>query len=229
MSNAFYGGLTSFTLCSSYCLKDSRCEAFRYSYWSDAGSQYCEFFDVDIFANFTADSTSPYYYYDRGCAFPPFEDPVTVTSVSTPAAITVTSTRLATLTSTLSGVTITSTVAGADPSSANSDNYCQLHRDCNSICICHIHTNTSSTDQYGLLRRHADSASADKNSVLHRHDNRYKYGDILPHSYSHGYNYSSDTNYASTASARNNNQVLDEDSSVDNNQCSILKNRDNDS
>jgi hypothetical protein len=48
MSNAFYGGLTSFKLCSSYCLQDSRCLAFRYSYWSDANSQYCEFFDVPM-------------------------------------------------------------------------------------------------------------------------------------------------------------------------------------
>lgn len=48
MGNFFYNGLTSFTLCSSFCLKDSRCKFFRYSYWSDADAQYCEFFDTDM-------------------------------------------------------------------------------------------------------------------------------------------------------------------------------------
>jgi hypothetical protein len=49
MSTAFYDGLTSFLLCSAYCQKDARCESFRYSYWSDADSQYCEFFDEDMY------------------------------------------------------------------------------------------------------------------------------------------------------------------------------------
>lgn len=128
MGNFFYRGLTSFTLCAAYCKKDPRCEYFRYSYYSDADSQYCEFFNIDMSvlqspdvsganiystANFTVDSTSPFYYYDVGCAFPLFEEPVTVTSISTLAAITVTSTQLATIISTLPAVTKTSTVAGA--------------------------------------------------------------------------------------------------------------------
>ena len=45
MGNYFYHGLTSFALCTIYCQRDARCEAFRYSYWSDADSQYCEFFN----------------------------------------------------------------------------------------------------------------------------------------------------------------------------------------
>lgn len=49
MGNFFYNGLTSFTLCAAYCQKDSRCEAFRYSYWSDADAQYCEFFNTDMY------------------------------------------------------------------------------------------------------------------------------------------------------------------------------------
>ncbi len=48
MSNGFYNGLSTFALCASYCQKDSLCKAFRYSYWSDAGSQYCEFFDTPL-------------------------------------------------------------------------------------------------------------------------------------------------------------------------------------
>jgi hypothetical protein len=46
MLNAFYKGPTTFALCALYCKKDSgKCKSFRYSYWSDAATQYCEFFD----------------------------------------------------------------------------------------------------------------------------------------------------------------------------------------
>lgn len=48
MGNFFYSGLTAFALCAEYCQEDTRCEAFRYSYWSDADTQYCEFFDTDL-------------------------------------------------------------------------------------------------------------------------------------------------------------------------------------
>jgi hypothetical protein len=45
MGNFFYKGPTTFALCASYCMKDDPCKAFRYSYFSDAAAQYCEFFD----------------------------------------------------------------------------------------------------------------------------------------------------------------------------------------
>lgn len=46
MGNFFYKGPSIFTLCASYCKKDSpKCKSFRYSYWGDAAGQYCEFFD----------------------------------------------------------------------------------------------------------------------------------------------------------------------------------------
>ncbi|KAF2995668.1 hypothetical protein E8E13_002164 [Curvularia kusanoi] len=90
--NFWYGTGSTFTVCAAFCKNDPTCDAFRYSYWSDSGSQYCEFFDVPIDANFTADSTSPYYYYDVGCNFPPFGTPVTVTSTLT-TSLSFTSTR----------------------------------------------------------------------------------------------------------------------------------------
>jgi N-acetylneuraminic acid mutarotase len=45
--NFFYGTQSSFTICAAYCKQDQSCKGFRYSYWSDSGSQYCEFFNVD--------------------------------------------------------------------------------------------------------------------------------------------------------------------------------------
>ena len=46
MGNFFYKGPTTFALCAAYCKTDpTKCKAFRYSYWSDAQAQYCEFFD----------------------------------------------------------------------------------------------------------------------------------------------------------------------------------------
>lgn len=46
MGNFFYKGPSIFTLCASYCKKDSlKCRSFRYSYCADAAAQYCEFFD----------------------------------------------------------------------------------------------------------------------------------------------------------------------------------------
>jgi len=45
--NFFYGAQSSFTICAAYCKQDQSCKGFRYSYWSDSGSQYCEFFNVD--------------------------------------------------------------------------------------------------------------------------------------------------------------------------------------
>jgi hypothetical protein len=46
MGNFFYKGPATFALCALYCKKDTgRCKSFRYSYYSDAAAQYCEFFD----------------------------------------------------------------------------------------------------------------------------------------------------------------------------------------
>ncbi|KAF1352878.1 hypothetical protein EJ07DRAFT_158902 [Lizonia empirigonia] len=107
MGNFFYNGLSTFTLCAAWCKQDTKCEAFRYSYWMDSNAQYCEFFNTSIDRSFTADSTSLYYYYDIGCNFPEFETPVT--SFSTLDAVTITS--FDTITSTLPAITTTTTVA----------------------------------------------------------------------------------------------------------------------
>ncbi|KAH7083587.1 hypothetical protein FB567DRAFT_87909 [Paraphoma chrysanthemicola] len=73
MGNFFYKGPTTFALCASYCKQDAaKCKSFRYSYWADAVSQYCEFFEYGLEGNFTEDSTQPYWYYDIGCAFPAY-------------------------------------------------------------------------------------------------------------------------------------------------------------
>ncbi|KAJ4362515.1 hypothetical protein N0V83_010609 [Neocucurbitaria cava] len=46
MGNFFYKGPTSWALCAAYCKTDpNNCLAFRYSYYSDAAAQYCEFFN----------------------------------------------------------------------------------------------------------------------------------------------------------------------------------------
>jgi hypothetical protein len=46
MGNFFYKGPGTWALCASYCKLDAaRCKSFRYSYFSDAAAQYCEFFD----------------------------------------------------------------------------------------------------------------------------------------------------------------------------------------
>lgn len=46
MGNFFFKGPTTFALCAAYCKSDpAKCKAFRYSFWSDANAQYCEFFD----------------------------------------------------------------------------------------------------------------------------------------------------------------------------------------
>lgn len=46
--NFWYGTGSTFTVCAAFCKNDPTCEAFRYSYWTDSGSQYCEFFDVSM-------------------------------------------------------------------------------------------------------------------------------------------------------------------------------------
>lgn len=46
MGNFFFKAPATFALCSDFCKNDSpRCKSFRYSYYADADSQYCEFFD----------------------------------------------------------------------------------------------------------------------------------------------------------------------------------------
>lgn len=45
MGNFFFKAPSTFALCSDFCKNDyPRCKSFRYSYYSDADSQYCEFF-----------------------------------------------------------------------------------------------------------------------------------------------------------------------------------------
>ncbi|KAI8931902.1 hypothetical protein NX059_010806 [Plenodomus lindquistii] len=75
MGNFFYNGPSSFALCAAWCKNDAaNCQAFRYSYYSDSNSQYCEFFNGALDGRVEADSTSPYYYYDIACGFPAFGD-----------------------------------------------------------------------------------------------------------------------------------------------------------
>ena len=44
MGNFFYNAASTFALCADVCQNDSNCLSFRYSYYSDANAQYCEFF-----------------------------------------------------------------------------------------------------------------------------------------------------------------------------------------
>jgi hypothetical protein len=52
MGNFFYKGpsVATVTLCASWCKKDGpKCKAFRWSYYGDSASQYCEFFDNGLY------------------------------------------------------------------------------------------------------------------------------------------------------------------------------------
>ncbi|KAH8725877.1 hypothetical protein GQ44DRAFT_577130, partial [Phaeosphaeriaceae sp. PMI808] len=83
MGNFFYRAQSTFTLCASSCKKElGKCKSFRYSYWLDANAQYCEFFANGLDGNLTAVDNTSLYYYDIGCAFPPY-DPPTTTITST--------------------------------------------------------------------------------------------------------------------------------------------------
>lgn len=45
MGNFFFKAPSTFALCAGFCQNDyPRCKSFRYSYFSDADAQYCEFF-----------------------------------------------------------------------------------------------------------------------------------------------------------------------------------------
>lgn len=45
MSNFFSKAASTFGLCADFCKSSyPSCKSFRYSYWSDADAQYCEFF-----------------------------------------------------------------------------------------------------------------------------------------------------------------------------------------
>lgn len=44
MGNFFFKAPSTFALCANFCQNDDRCKSFRYSYYSDADAQYCEFF-----------------------------------------------------------------------------------------------------------------------------------------------------------------------------------------
>jgi hypothetical protein len=55
MGNFFYKGpsVATVTLCASWCKKDvPKCKAFRWSYYGDSASQYCEFFDNGLYVLF---------------------------------------------------------------------------------------------------------------------------------------------------------------------------------
>ncbi|EDU48869.1 predicted protein [Pyrenophora tritici-repentis Pt-1C-BFP] len=90
MGNFFYRGPTTFALCALYCKNAApRCQSFRYSYWSDADAQYCEFYEYGLDGNATADDAQPYWYYDIDCAFPPYAETTISTTTATAAVQTV--------------------------------------------------------------------------------------------------------------------------------------------
>lgn len=50
MGNFFFKAPSTFALCADFCKQDNpRCKSFRYSYYSDADSQYCEFFADNVY------------------------------------------------------------------------------------------------------------------------------------------------------------------------------------
>ncbi|KAJ4355388.1 uncharacterized protein N0V89_003404 [Didymosphaeria variabile] len=84
MGNFFFKAPSTFALCADFCKNDyPTCKSFRYSYYSDTNSQYCEFFPDYLENFFIADDTQPYYYYDVDCAFPTYAVSVTETVTST--------------------------------------------------------------------------------------------------------------------------------------------------
>ncbi|KAF9736498.1 hypothetical protein PMIN01_04277 [Paraphaeosphaeria minitans] len=115
MGNFFFKAPSTFPLCADFCKKDyPRCKSFRYSYYSDAGAQYCEFFPEFLETFFISDNTQPYYYYDVDCAFPSYAVAETLTQLTTAtiALSTTTSVSVNTTTTTLlstSTTTITTT------------------------------------------------------------------------------------------------------------------------
>jgi hypothetical protein len=46
MGNFFFKAGSTFGLCGDFCKTDPKCKSFRYSYYSDASAQYCEFFNL---------------------------------------------------------------------------------------------------------------------------------------------------------------------------------------
>jgi hypothetical protein len=55
MGDFFYKGpaIAIVALCASWCKKDTpKCKAFRWSYYADSASQYCEFFDNGLQVQF---------------------------------------------------------------------------------------------------------------------------------------------------------------------------------
>jgi hypothetical protein len=46
MGNFFFKAPSTFALCGDFCKNDDRCRSFRYSWYADPDSQYCEFFDL---------------------------------------------------------------------------------------------------------------------------------------------------------------------------------------
>jgi hypothetical protein len=130
MGSFFYNSASSiFAVCASWCKADTTgtCKSFRYSYWDDAASQYCEFFDdfmyilpllfyllckgyllqLDSGDWFIPNNTTNYYYFDIDCnGFPSFG----FTSITTLSTYTKLSTTLSTTTSTYTKpITFTST------------------------------------------------------------------------------------------------------------------------
>ncbi|KAK7192303.1 hypothetical protein PSPO01_01875 [Paraphaeosphaeria sporulosa] len=115
MGNFFFRAPPTFALCADFCKKDfPRCKSFRYSYYSDADAQYCEFFPEFLETFFVSDNSQPYYYYDVDCAFPSYASTETVTQLTTAtiALSTTTSVSVNTTTMTLlstSTITMTTT------------------------------------------------------------------------------------------------------------------------
>ncbi|KAF2732910.1 hypothetical protein EJ04DRAFT_577988 [Polyplosphaeria fusca] len=116
MGNFFYNSPSIFGLCASFCRADanSRCKSFRFSFWDDAGTQYCEFFDQYIDqAWYTANEGSNYYYCDIDCTgYPAFAvvstSTITITKPASTATMTSTSTVTMMSVSTKPGPTTTS-------------------------------------------------------------------------------------------------------------------------
>ncbi|KAH9877977.1 hypothetical protein J1614_003194 [Plenodomus biglobosus] len=130
MGNFFYNGPSNFALCAAWCKNDpTRCRSFRYSYYGDSNSQYCEFFDGALEGNVTPDSSQPFFYYDVACGFPDFVPASTVTSTTTVGdggaaapAQTITTTQFQVITETQMQITTTTTTATATTTTTTTQN-----------------------------------------------------------------------------------------------------------
>ncbi|KZM18925.1 hypothetical protein ST47_g9949 [Ascochyta rabiei] len=188
MGNFFYSAPSTFTLCAAFCKTDTRCESFRYS--SDSTNQFCEFFDASLSAYFTPDSTSPYYYYDIDCPFPPFGSASVisaVTTTSTPPASTstgTTTTRAANPGTNCAATTATTSVLRfVTHLDSDSHNACaELHHSDSSQHPAYHHNNhldeylDDDSDNIRAKVRRGDSC-AGSDDHANRTDNQHRDGD----------------------------------------------------